>query len=638
QLKVRLNPARMQSEDNSLAAQAEWKFLLNTRNVESIQLLEKNVLIDFMVESLSDDKADFTFFGFVNMLAENVAADPADLAQYVLQLIDYGFIEWDWPFSGLDPQWPAKLLGLLQDYPEDILLKEFADSIRAVQNWMEDFENGDIYTRATVQQKAFDCLKSIIEKLLEITALKDLEQVATSDQLKNILAVKFELSREQIFYEDVCQVVDSRFVKSDFEAIAEEMEQLTNLLSPFYYNASKEKYLTFFKANYQEGKIDLLSFYEDYFRNPLTEAPFIEALEINKRKDFLARLIEKGSWESLDHFHLDISAFPVLEKDPKDQHISKATFLQLYKNNKTTKAYVETAFMGYGKMFGRFLHLFPEALTKAIQDNNEAINNSALWVENVDASIYNPNIHPELLALEIQIPGSQNKTTKKNQVPIIDLEIHLAESGDSIELFDKKQNKRVVIFDYGFEALDNRSPMYQLLATFNYELVGPDILTDILDNRLVQEDKQGIIHLPRISVGNHLIIRRRGWGVPKEILPEKLNAESQASYFLRLNQWRIALLLPERIFVTINSLDFETDKKPRSSSDDYKPQYIDFTSPLLVQLFAKLISKVPAYLKVEEMLPEPEADFNGEGERHVCEYLVEWEGRMTGNYHLKYEQ
>ena len=403
------------------------------------------------------------------------------------------------------------------------------------------------------------------------------------------------------------------------------MDQLTKLLSPFYYNTSKEKYLTFFKSNYKERKVPLLNFYEDYYKNPLAEAPVISIAEIDKRKKYLQQLIDKGTWLSLDHFHLNFNIFPVFENNKTDQHISKASFIQLYKTNGVSKAFSDTVLMGYGKMFGRFLHLFPKSLTKAIGDNNAKLNQSFLWVENVDASVYNPNIHPTLLTREIQMPGSQNNLDKKLQVPIKDLEIQLNNDSDGLILFNKKQNQRVIIFDYGFEALDNRSPMYQLLATFNYKLTGPEILTDLLDNKLQQKDAQGVIHWPRISVGKHLIIRRRGWGVPKTLLPEKINAETSANYFLRLNQWRRMLHIPEKVFIIIDAPEFKEDKKTRSQSDDYKPQYIDFASPLLVQLFSKLIAKTPTYLKIEEMLPEPEESSGNNGEKYVCEYLIEWE-------------
>jgi lantibiotic biosynthesis dehydratase-like protein len=628
QLRIRLNPAIIKSFDGSEADSiTEWKFLLNTKNIESIQHLENSGLIKFVIESLSNDKADFTYSSFVEMLSENVESDSASLEQFLSQLINYGLIEWNWPFSGLDPYWPFKLENLLISYSMDDLLVELQQSLIEVKAWMKHFEKGDFNLRKEVQRKAFDRLQYIAEKFLEVTSLKEVEQEATSDHLKNIFAVKFNLTKEQIFYEDVSQDAESDFSKSDFEVIAEELEQLTNLLNPFYYNSNKEKYFTFFKSNYPSGKVDLLSFYEDYFRNPIDVAPIIDQEEINKRKDYLVELMEKGNWKNLDHFHLDLSVFPVLEKKVIDQHISKAAFLQLYKTEETTKAFIDTAFMGYGKMFGRFLHLFPKELTAIIRKNNEEINNNTLWVENVDASIYNPNVHPSFLSWELKMPGSQNNLPKNNQISITDLEIRMDSKLSSLFLFDKKRNKRVVIFDFGFEALENRSPMYQLLATFNYKLVGPDILTDILDNRLTQKDKEGIIHRPRISVGNHLIIRRRGWGIPKSILPLKLNAESHASYFLRLNQWRRSLLIPKKVFITINTSDFETNKQPRSKSDDYKPQFIDFDSPLLIQLFAKLITKTKSYLKIEEMLPEPTEHFGDKENRFVCEYLLEWNTR-----------
>ena len=619
-LKIRLNPAIW------LSGKEELKFLLNTRNIESVQSIEKSELIDFFIEALSEAEKEYTFSEFIEMLAEHIEAKRDDLEKYLLELIDYGLIEWNWPFSGLNPQWHIALRELLTQYKAGALLTELGEALTTIERWMQDFENGNLEERAGVQQKAFDQLNNIAEKFLEATKLKGVEQIVTSKHLKNIISATFTLKKEEVFYEDVSQTMNSDYSKNDFELVAQELNQLTNILSPFYYNASKEKYLSFFKSNYSTKKVSLLNFYEDYFKKPLNEAPAIDDSEITKRKNYLKQLINKGDWLNLDHFHLDFSAFPVIGQTFKDQHLSKATFLQLYKKDGVTQAFTDSTFMGYGKMFGRFLHLFPRKITQAISETNAALNDGFLWVENVDASIYNPNVHPALIAHEIQMPGSQNNLPANHQVPIRDLEVHLDSDSDSdvLFLFDKKRNKRVIIFDYGFEALDNRSAMYQLLATFNYQLTGPEILTDLLDNQLLQKDEKGIIHRPRISVGKHLVIRRRGWGIPKTLLPEKANAESSANYFLRLNQWRQNLSLPEKVFITIDSPDFKTDKNIRSSSDDYKPQYIDFTSPLFVQLFSKLISKTPAYLKIEEMLPVPVKNSNNQGQFFVAEYLMEW--------------
>ncbi len=622
-LKIRLNASIYLNDDNTGSAQL--KYLLNTRNIESIQEIERSDLIDFIIDLLDESQPNLTYSHFVNALAENVDADIESLEAYLLQLINYGLIEWDWPFSGLDPKWDEKLESILINN-KDHLLIELKDLLKTAREWMQAFEIGTYSERLLIQQKAFERFKLLAEKLLEAAALKDVEQVATSDHLKNIFSTSFDLVREQLFYEDVSQTIHNNFAQEDFSNIAYDLEQLTNRLSPFYYNHSKERDLAFFKSNYPDGKVSLLSFYEAYFKKTNRETPEIAIHEINKRKAFLNHLIENGQWKSLHHFHLEIDAIPIFEKESKHQHKSKAAFLQLYKEQGKIKAFAETVLMGYGKMFGRFLHLFPDSLTIAIEENNKRLNNKDhLWVENVDASIYNPNVHPSLMSYEIQLPGSQNNLSAEQQIPIRDLEIHLEKETNALFLWDKKRKKRLVIFDYGFEALNNRSPMYQLLARFNYQLVGPDILVNILDNKLIAKDENGIIHQPRISVGAYLIIRRRGWAIPIAIVPKKEAAESHAAYFTKINSWRRAFQIPEKVFIVIDDPRFRGRDAQKAKSDDYKPQYINFSNALLIQLFQKIMTKAPQYLMIEEMLPEPSLILQSKGERYVCEYLMEWE-------------
>ena len=119
-------------------------------------------MIDFVIDKLNNDNIDYTFSGFLEMLAENVEANPEALEQYVLQLLDYGLIEWDWPFSGLNPKWHILLEDLLNQFSEDKLLKELKDTLSFVQEGMQQFEDGNLIERAAAQQKAFDQLKKHI--------------------------------------------------------------------------------------------------------------------------------------------------------------------------------------------------------------------------------------------------------------------------------------------------------------------------------------------------------------------------------------------------------------------------------------------------------------------------------------------
>lgn len=278
---------------------------------------------------------------------------------------------------------------------------------------------------------------------------------------------------------------------------------------------------------------------------------------------------------------------------------------------------------------GRFLHLFPETITKALKDWNLELMGDLLWIENTDASLYNPNAHPPLIPYEIKMPGSQNNLMPTQQIPVSELIIRLDSESGQLILVHLPTGRRAFIFDMGFEAPESRSPLYQMLLAFSYQIPSQSVLANIVNHHFLKKTKPDITQLPRIEIGNHLIIQRRSWLVPKHLIPIKPPAEKESYYFLRINAWRIENHIPPKVFITVNQ---QVEKGSSQRKDDYKPQYIDFESPLFVQLFHKSIKKVEVELKIEEVLPFPAERIGTQS--FVSEYLVQWE-RGVGSMKLE---
>lgn len=168
-----------------------------------------------------------------------------------------------------------------------------------------------------------------------------------------------------------------------------------------------------------------------------------------------------------------------------------------------------------------------------------------------------------------------------------------------------------------------------------------------------------IIYRPRVVFNGTIILSRKTWIIPYSMFPALLNGESDFDYFLRVNQWRINNNIPEEVFVKISPLPrnkpiaeqnvvvqkqeavnkennegdnnviveeksedktlpeegkkedskkAEPAKKPvKFSRDYYKPQYISFSSPLLVNLFGKLTVNLENFtVTLEERYPAAE--------------------------------
>jgi hypothetical protein len=118
---------------------------------------------------------------------------------------------------------------------------------------------------------------------------------------------------------------------------------------------------------------------------------------------------------------------------------------------------------------------------------------------------------------------------------------------------------------------------------------------------------------PRVVIGQ-VVAERRRWTFPVSGLPEEILRAPRGSAFAALNEWRIAQEIPERVFV-----------KERVHGEMEKPQYIDFTSPLFVQIFLSIIGKDPGRrVSMEEMLPTPDAaPVDGDGLRWVVELQLD---------------
>lgn len=138
-------------------------------------------------------------------------------------------------------------------------------------------------------------------------------------------------------------------------------------------------------------------------------------------------------------------------------------------------------------------------------------------------------------------------------------------------------------------------PIVQFLS-----LLGHDEVPSLLPPQLWHEAGEVRIR-PRQAVGN-VVIHRRAWAFPIASLQQRLQGLEDAQAFLAIQRWRRRWGLPDRVF-------FIDRVRHPSGRDAFKPQLLDFASPLLVSLLVSAITAETAdpTLTVEEMLPLPEA-------------------------------
>jgi hypothetical protein len=316
---------------------------------------------------------------------------------------------------------------------------------------------------------------------------------------------------------------------------------------------------------------------------------------------------------------------------------SYGTFIQLHKENGKIKGVLNSSFGGYGKMLSRFLHIFDPKVTEDMRDWNMSLNNGEYFVENCDASYFNANLHPPLLPYEIWMPGGHNSLPEDKQVPVTNFAVRVLKEEKKLELIHKESNKSAHIFDLGFQGSKGRSELFQLLSAFTMaEFLFPHTVTSGVNEKYQSLNKKEgdnnskpkISIQPRITYEDTIVLQRKGWNIPVKLLPIRNSSETNWEYFVRLNQWRNALNIPDEVFIFVNSRSGNNiapaNNKVRTGRDDYKPQYINFKSPILVNLLEKALKKVPYSLKIEEMAPYSDQLLEMNNQKYVTEFMIQW--------------
>ncbi|CAN5826209.1 hypothetical protein BH11BAC7_BH11BAC7_04250 [soil metagenome] len=712
-------------------------FLTNSNNIESFQRIPFSEVLELLINLCSENKDGIIYKDLVQSIIENqyIDASKEELEEYIQQLIEYGFFEYNIGVSGIDPDWDIRIVEKLKQMGEQLpLVKELTDVLKEIREVAGSFGLAEFDHRKKFIDEAYNKLRAICMKLHEAAGLpagerrtqeeimeewrqkqkeeKEKKEVQEenkekTDELpaqteevnkedfvfKHQHSTYFSFKPEQLFYEDTTLEI--------FPALNE--TQLLDFVSPFHnllqkmrmyegYTHERFKMSSYFESRYQKNsQVDLLTFYEDFYRDikkaELEEEDQTRKKRLEKKEDLsegkekntekekviqtekkAARIpeinaheeknklwqeqfmsiikehVSNGSEEvrfKLEHVLKTHENFPHhIKENTVNSH---AMFVQFFvEKNKDGQeklmGVVNAPLPGFGKLLSRFLHVFDEKITNDIRQWNQDWAEQNIFVEDCDASVFNANLHPALMPYETWMPGSQNYLPSDKHIPITDIAVFM--EGEKISLIHKPSKKHLYTFDLGFQGILGRSKLFQLLSIFSLiEHLGWSPLTNVINGiinsneithgeKAAEPKKNKIIVRPRILFEENIILQRKMWFIPKELLPSRQPAENDWTYFEKVNEWRMKNDIPVEVFMfvadrnTLESLDEEAKKK--LGKDDYKPQYINFNNPLLINLFEKAITKVPATLKIEEMLPSSEHLFQLGKEKHIVEFMVQW--------------
>lgn len=697
---LRLNPT-LRKEDG------EYVYLVNFHNIEAFQRIPDDPTLELIISLLSQQIDGLAYHEAVQQVLDSGLLDASrdDLELYLIRLVEYGFLEINVGISGLDPDWDVKLIQQLS-LPTQCgnLVGDLISALKSLRITADQYGEAHADRRPDLLMHAFDTFKELCLRLHEDAGLpeaerqlarapglaarnntheRDAESHIEDEGFKSHIPTAFRFRAERMFFEDATVHNCPEINKDELQQLVMALSQLFSETRRFELHFDERaKMLQYFIWRYGSGAtVDLLPFYEDYYRDyKVPEAQYLAKISgaqketddngnINAPPDQLKpippelfrlarvheRQKENAEWLrefatlkckpdgaadndeihfGLDHLRNANRLHPTIACS--SGRSSHDVFIQLFTKRQANggerlMGVLNSKFPGFGKMFSRFLHLFDESFTEELRAWINAFSNGDLFLDNCDSSVFNANMHPSLFPYEVVLPNGQNSVSREKQIRVSDLQVRVASDGNQLALIHSASGKRVHVFDTGFLSLGNRSQLFQLLEQFT--LAEVPIWASLIkylssDHDDSEHHEKSIRLIPRIVYEDRLILQRQTWRIPKELIPIRQHCEADWDYFERLNEWRCKQGIPSEVFVYVASpLDLDEAKRDpsrRLNSDERKPQYISFNSPLLVNLFAILLQRVASCLDVVEMLPSSADLLKINNRPFVTEFVIEW--------------
>jgi hypothetical protein len=268
---------------------------------------------------------------------------------------------------------------------------------------------------------------------------------------------------------------------------------------------------------------------------------------------------------------------------------------------------------GTGRYSSRYIHLLPDEVRRRYTDHlaeRSSTEHGGQFLDLMFSSGDTLNIHPVQTAKVLELPDEWLDLPPERTMSLADLSVCF-DSPDALpEVVDPAGNAFAPVH-LGVADESFMPTVLRVLGAF-----GPGELAPLGLPRRARRCRDMHI-VPPQAVGK-LISNSQRRVIPAHAVPrQEIAGVSRDQAFMRVNDWRLALALPERVFL-IERLHQDT------RGDLYKPQYIDFTSPGFVALFARILARGENVLHLEEVLPGPEiAPPDRHGRRWVVELQID---------------
>ncbi len=279
-------------------------------------------------------------------------------------------------------------------------------------------------------------------------------------------------------------------------------------------------------------------------------------------------------------------------------------------------------FGGRSSILSRFLEDIDADRLRAVQDYVAAGAIGGRSAEIGGVFGFNANRHPQLSAVELEIPPFPRAYEDTGALRLDDLTLRYDAAGHRL-VFHDPDDAAIDVWYHGLLIPSLLPQLHRILALAFTE--GPSLaITKALSMRSMAGGRAASF-IPRIMLGNIVLFRRTSMiastGVPDAAVPAP-------DFYRAVREWQATHNLPDRTFVRALPLPDAAGGEidwGKVNFKDMKPFYVDLRSPRFVRLLQNMIKRNPAMaICVSELLP----DFDGHpttvaGLPHVAELHFE---------------
>jgi hypothetical protein len=634
----------------------ELRFLALVKGHEVIQRLRRNAAVDLVVEEIRRMPGE-RLGTIVARLTEHdsIDATPGTAREFIEGLLNIGLIRFQEVVEVQEDEWDKPFAHYLEMMDDDHALR-ISELLRRVRELLDSYSIAQTDDAERLLREAYQAIDRILvgcglnpegmrgPPIYEDATAAAKVTVVSTPRLEHSLAQLVELVAltQPLAYPRVMQPTLKRFYDQEYG----DRDSVPFL--EFF-----EDYAKRFSGAQESENGPVAPGYQRAFPNGRDalnpyRLDYVEGLRHAKRR--IGELFRE-KW-ALNRWAEEINVTSTELKEALDGVLparscgSASAFAQIVCGDAGCRVLVPDGHIrvGYGKFFSRFLYLFHPTATARVREANKHLS-PCLFAEINDDANFNGNLHPRLVEHDIAYP-TRNEHLSESCIAVgnLDVQRHHDEP-HGLELIDRTTRKRVQPIDLGFLNPMWRPPLYQLLGLFMpagaFVLMLPETPTPDKSRTEGGTDRKEMervecLYRPRMVYADSVVVARRRWTVLATAFPSRAPRESGTEYCIRVNRWAFERGIPNQFYVRVGTPrgghiglpsagpdeDGASAQVPRKmplksrpaadhlsvypSRDARKPQFIDLASPLLINLFERVVtSRGTRSIVIEECYPTP---------------------------------